>query len=820
MFPIQIGVVGNAAVRETQEDCSEKLVCNLKASKPDGGDDSWSDGNNEEAFGTAVQEATEEFLTGCHFHSYPHCPIFILSKDRSELDKGGTIANLVQDLIPFTVVVEKADEEPYNRLIDALVFRNFGEAHMRYHENDLGTSSKDRFALEDGGEKCSTTDAKCCIRQCACCMDGNFSEYSFKNIISQVYHHGYIFAPLQTREKTVETRSKPFTLVSVDEVRRLFKVHVLPEENKGVSFVRNYILHVLVPQLMVSTYMDETGHLEELDILNPTQTRGISDVILRRWKVDASTMSAIERREKIIEEKNTSPRVHGLVGYYWVLDDDIHSFTMPDGEKIKRISPREMMNQVEKRVLVMEKNIKPSKINTRNGSVFTCKEEALANNYTSLRVAPKATLSGNNFEHLDKTAIISLDYSHFSFFSNTNEEKGIAIAINSYNNIACLFRYDLLHTPIQNAVQYFPPNAVGVRSVKDTLAGYGGSMMWYRFCIREDYDFTLQLISRGLYTVRFRELGFNVPRMAQLKGGMTDYYKNCKDDILEQNTRFVNQWPSISQRCYKGKNETRREDIRVRWDLLNPAKARYPGAYLHLRELLPQISPVVHEKLNTELFTIGPVSRNTERPHRVPEDVSSIKAPPIPEPKEDVEPEPLRRQKAFRSPSSSSSDGSFDGDYRPPKRQKISPAAIPPSSKPTIADGSSTDGWKGFAIVAWREIRPTEAISLGLVPIPVSKLRIGLEVAVIPPDLACSPSLVVATLIEKNITVAKHSSLCGTYDNQDAEVIEWSAVPNKRGMPMLTVIDCYEVPSEPMEEVIKRLDDFFDKAVKNMKKSE
>lgn len=272
---------------------------------------------------------------------------------------------------------------------------------------------------------------------------------------------------------------------------------------------------------------------------------------------------------------------------------------------------------------------------------------------------PVTALNLSNFTQLPQTACISLEYSRFAYTYDDT-----ALACNSYNNIACLFNYFLLHSPRE--VIYFPQQqqhqhhmsvAGGVRSSNEVLgcgvafsqfsitsqrrtATSGGrafnnstedeqqgegendeneeeeegrllrelqrdyanaaharqlnrnsstSMVWYKYTIREDYDFTLQLIARGMCTLRFRNLSFEVPQMAKLRGGMTDYYKTCSDEIRQQNALFVAQWPSVAVPWTKGKNVTERDDIKVRWDLLHPSRARHPGAFLFLSEPLRQL---------------------------------------------------------------------------------------------------------------------------------------------------------------------------------------------------------------------------------------
>lgn len=936
--------------------------------------------------------------------SYPHCPVFILSKGRFDLDRDGTISNFVRDLVPFVVVVEKEEEEGYSRLLDSLVFRFFGEVVIdaststgekkeeETNEDELGNSQAKKRA-KVGKNKAGEDSA--CQKSCFCCSDRKEGRNSFVRVVSKAYHHGYVLSPLQKKEETPEFRSPAFTLHTIDDIRQLFRIEILPESSKGILYVRNYILHVLTPRLMNDICMDDSADsIDELDMLAPNQLQGLSESVLRRWNTPSVVFDALEkRRNLLLERKRTVSPVHPLFGYYWVLDDDIYSFVMTRAKcgRNKRLSPREMILEVERRVVSMRKCGKPSVSSVpSHGSIFTCKEEALANNFISSSVVTAGALStSNNFDSLANTAIISLEYGRFCYYETYDDD---AISVNSYNTIACLFRYDLMHlsmtnTTSPNVVQhYYPLNAYGVRSPADVFVGYAGNMLWYRFGVREDYDFTLQLIARGLCTVRFRQLGFDVPQMAKVRGGLTDYYKNCQDEIIEQNKRFVEQWPSVAQRCMKGKNSSRREDIRIRWDLLHPSRVRYPGAFLFLKELLPQIAPI---RLEDE--TITPTSPNRREPvaHTdVPESdtarmradeqilsssgskkegiqkaggekvgqkkssekekndrdslsssstASSTLSFPFPtdaavssagggkispslqdsfakgrteeneminlggegkgskrilvreetkkdgnlksgkprvrstaeKTKENTQislqerldskgREPSIRKKRKRSSSesarsasnappvdstSSSASSSASsvsssrsssaipplassstliaplGHSSPSKRAQ--PSSSPPSAVLPIVDKSNEakdeSSWKGFTVIAWREIRPFEAATLGLHHIPSSELRTGRQVAIIPPDFVHSPSVMIATLIDKNVTVARWSALCATYPNQEEEVILWTVVVNKiRGVPLLTVVDCYEVPPiEEMETIISRVDSFFQNAIRN-----
>lgn len=922
--------------------------------------------------------------------SYPHCPVYILSKGRYDLDRDGTICNFVRDLIPFVVVVEKEEEEGYSRLLDSLVFRFFGEfigedcsrsGIKKEEENTLDEVKNSKTEKRTKRGKNMAGEDTAGQKSCFCCSERREEENSFALMVSKVYHHGYVFAPLQRKEETPEFRSSAFTLHTIDDVRKLFLLEILPASNKGILYVRNYILHVLTPRLMNDICMeDSVENIDELDMLAPNQVQGLSESVLRRWSTPSEVFDALEKRKKLLlERKMTFSPVHPLFGYYWVLDDDIYSFMITSAKcgRNKRISPRDMILEVERRVMAMKKCGKPSLSSVpSHGPIFTCKEEALANNFVPSVVLNAGTIStSNNFDLLASTAIISLEYGRFSYFETYDDD---AIAVNSYNTIACLFRYDLMHLSTANSTSphivphYYPVNAYGVRSPKDAFVGYSGNMLWYRFGVREDYDFTLQLIARGLCTIRFRQLSFDVPPMARVRGGLTDYYRNCQDEILEQNKRFVEQWPSVAQRCFKGKNSTRREDIRIRWDLLHPSRVRYPGAFLFLKELLPQIAPIRLEEEATGPTSPSrrePVARaDTQESDKVPLRTEEQVVPSSETKKEGIQKaveemvdqkksseqekngcdslsrplssssavggstspssqdssflariggkeesgwegkgkgskHPLLKEGAKRqrnakteksrvrsaaektkdnvpislqervgskgsksnmqkkntrsssqSSRSSSSQSSVDsssssasssvssasssrsssetlplplssplkaplGSSSPSKREQPSSSTSSSESAIVNADNERKDesSWKGFTVVAWREIRPFEAATLGLQHIPSSELRTGRQVAIIPPDFIHSPSVMIATIIEKNVTIAKSSCLCATYSNQEEEVTLWTVVVNRiRGIPLLTVVDCYEVPpKEEMENIISRVDSFFQNAIQS-----
>ncbi|EPY20102.1 hypothetical protein STCU_09155 [Strigomonas culicis] len=584
--------------------------------------------------------------------SYPHCPVFVLSKGRTEMQRG-TIANLVRDLIPCTVVVEAEEAAAYTRMLDELVYQSFGVAGMVDAHGPAPSAGGGEAAASAGGVK---------PLLCCCCKSLNSSASSsaaFEAVrsaaqrVARLYHHGYDYVPPNAhgaaqednnRSSIKRTPDEAFVLHSVEEIReKLFCIEVLPESHKGVSYVRNYILHVLVPRLMVESGMDRYGHLEETELFSPGELKemraSIQDVSApgsaqRESKLVLSeTMSAamrhvlataddgeaadsamrksLERREMAaltLSQLTTRALPHGLMGMYWVFDDDVfyfnRSFEMAGGSgsnnrKNVCISTREMMREVERRIMKLRRNATKapgsSSMTNTSGTIFTCAQDALINNVAYPPLPPNGGGSSSNssstaidiehFTDFAKTACYSLEYSRFAY---TYDD--ITIGINTYNNIACLFNYALLHNPACPA--YFPANTPGVRNPQEVLVGYAGTqMLWYRFAVREDYDFTLQLIARGMHTLRFRNLSFDVPQMAKLRGGMTDYYRNCQDDMERADDRFVRQWPAVAQRWVKGRNATERRDIRVSWRLLHPGRTRHPGAYLYLSTPMPGLAP-------------------------------------------------------------------------------------------------------------------------------------------------------------------------------------------------------------------------------------
>ncbi|GET93313.1 hypothetical protein, conserved [Leishmania tarentolae] len=842
--------------------------------------------------------------------AYPHCPIFIPSKGRSDLDRS-TMALLVRDLVPFALVVEREEVESYRALLDRLVGQYFGFAGMTFAANlDDGTEEVTTMG-DEVVESSSITPPDIWEFPCACCCSSTGvaasqtspampdlspdALHKLAHQLSSAFHHGYVFEPSTSaagsdhhgaaKSKNVSPPvsisptaasaasdgarrpSEAFVLRNVDDVRALFVIEVLPETNRGVSYVRNYILQVLVPRVMVACGLDRSGNVEELRLCGPGEHNTLTPAALRMAALEPDAYKALEYKSetesylKVRRASTTSmiatntggaadtavgsapalssssasrssmptsgpattrgtPRLlHGLFGFYWVLDDDIYGFYQSHGTSTKneRISTRAMMREVEARLRQLRHNadvasppppsVPPSCFQTpptpSSGSttaspyvpphqqqqqnfVFTCKEDALQNNFIPGGKGRLPTLQNYNLYYT--TACFSLEYNRFALDTAPD-----TMSVNSYNNIACLFNYALLHNPPQ--MRYFPPGVPQVRRPEDALVGYlDHSMLWYRFAVREDYDFTLQLIARGLYTLRFRSIAFDVPQMMKVRGGMTDYYRNCHEEIRQQNDRFVLQWPAVAQHWVKGKEGNRRDDIRVRWDLLSPARAKYPGAFLYLSTPLPQLQP---QRLGDEC-----AGGNSSL-------VSSSDSAATATAMENAETETRKRLRTS-SPAPPTGESSL---AHPGRRPYVAAAA---ASASAMSSTASRDRKGGYVVERWRDISREEAWQhAGLVALSNDDIHIGRTVVIIPPFFNQKPSVVRATVIERAVEPTDaHASTAEAGDDPQSlpSRVIWTAVAQDvRGMPFLHVETCFEVPVEGIEKAAANIDQFFAK---------
>lgn len=219
-------------------------------------------------------------------------------------------------------------------------------------------------------------------------------------------------------------------------------------------------------------------------------------------------------------------------GWFWQMDDDIRCFSQSFGNKKNTpITPRSFFKAFAER----------------------------------MKKYPTASL-------------FSAEYEMFAFNYGPGD-----VAINSYNNIAKLFKRECM-PEVGHSASYVPTSTPDTASSpSDVLSPplFAADDV-YRFKVREDYDMVLRMIEKGYCAVRFRDLSFRVPGMSELSGGMTDYYVKQRSDIREQNRMFVAAWPSVTREVLKGAGKDLRFDIKVNWAALNPSKGD-PSAILRDR---------------------------------------------------------------------------------------------------------------------------------------------------------------------------------------------------------------------------------------------
>ncbi|EKF29630.1 hypothetical protein MOQ_006574 [Trypanosoma cruzi marinkellei] len=577
------------------------------------------------------------------------CPVFIPSKARYHSERG-TISLLIQDKVPFTLVVQPEELTLYERLVDRLTKKWWGDVQ----NNGQG-------GTEDG-------------------TDGDALRLLFPRHGLQ-RNSSLLSQELLPTPPCTPPLPPPLTRrQDASDVRRLVKIHALPLSDQGVSYVRNYILTELVPRALATSL---------------------------------SSSSSASRAAQ----------------WFWVMDDDIQRFYMARDEKNHVITPRELFTEVYTRIQELHGKI--------------C--------------------------DMNSIAIFSLEYPRFAYTYGDSD-----IALNSYNNIASLFRYDLL-----------PPECK------------------YRFRIREDYDYTLQLINHGMKTARFRNLSFEVPRMAEMAGGMTDYYKTQKEDIRRQNKLFLETWPAVAQECIKGKGALQREDIRVRWDLLHPKRNPDPSATLRCRTPMQKkankplsygideaesMAKSGREKRTTIEMGTRKLKGKRDRPSEAAQEAKKQRN---------------EKQKQKKTPTKNTTSHGKGGEEAKRKEANFGIKRRPPE-------------WKGYVLERWRYLTVHEAEQLHLHLIPSEKLRVGQTVAVVPPLFDQNPSVVEAVLVDKKVMRRRRSEKKGEQGATDAKkgsevdvVVEWSAVA--RGLPLLYVTCCYEVPMEGVDVAAAAVDAFFEK---------
>nr|CAJ16957.1 hypothetical protein Tb10.v4.0246 [Trypanosoma brucei brucei TREU927] len=367
---------------------------------------------------------------------------------------------------------------------------------------------------------------------------------------------------------------------------------------------------------------------------------------------------------------------------------------------------------------------------------------------------------------MNEVAVFSLEYNQFAYAYGDSDVK-----INGYNTVASLYRHDLLPRCCE-----------------------------FRFPIREDYDFTLQVIAHGLKTARFRNLSFAVPTMGGLAGGMTEYYKNKKDDICQQNKLFVRTWPSVAQECVKGKGVTLRNDIRVLWGLLGPKCNTVPSLTLQSRSKLPRASnrnansATRTSSLRATITSLSKAKKTSAATKVLVVQRSKAKT--------------FRGGAYARRKAEGTDDGGGDCST-----QGVT-SAVREAAEVGNANGEESSAWKGYVMKKWRYLTNEEAKGLHLTLLPPEKLRCGDTVAVVMPYLEQHPSVVRATLIEKTYKM-RRMEVAGEDGEVASEngkckyrkVVEWEVAPDN--FPLMMVSCCYEVPPEGVEVAAAAVDAFF-----------
>ncbi len=86
--------------------------------------------------------------------------------------------------------------------------------------------------------------------------------------------------------------------------------------------------------------------------------------------------------------------------------------------------------------------------------------------------------------------------------------------------------------------------------------------------LKEDRDFTLQILANGMLTVRASKCGFSAPKNGSNKGGLYEEYQ--KDGREEQASRRMEAaWPGICK--YQPKKDGR-PDVKINWSVFRPKK--------------------------------------------------------------------------------------------------------------------------------------------------------------------------------------------------------------------------------------------------------
>lgn len=107
--------------------------------------------------------------------------------------------------------------------------------------------------------------------------------------------------------------------------------------------------------------------------------------------------------------------------------------------------------------------------------------------------------------------------------------------------------------------------AVAINSQKLQTISYRGHLN-----LKEDRDFTLQVLSMGFRTMRCSTLAFSAPKNGSNKGGLYDVYAQTGREAAASQ-KMCEVWPGI---CTPVTKKDGRKDVKINWGFFKPAAAK------------------------------------------------------------------------------------------------------------------------------------------------------------------------------------------------------------------------------------------------------
>lgn len=261
--------------------------------------------------------------------------------------------------------------------------------------------------------------------------------------------------------------------------------------------------------------------------------------------------------------------------------------------------------------------------------------------------------------------------------------------------------------------------------------------------------------------------------MADVKGGMTDFYESKKAEIAQANKLFVAQWPSVSREVIKGAGPKERKDIQVKWMMLHPSKCQDPVALLKSKVPLP---PLVQAAKAAAVQTRGGQKRARGTVVRAASSSSH-----------DEEESGSSDENTSSADDSESDDVSAACRRRGRQRQPaatVVPAPRAPKPKAPPRE-KFLPGWKGYGLEFWRDVPDAAATDarIGLQVLAPENIKLGMSCAIIPVWMSVPQNILVVTVIE---VARRHPA-----------VPEWTGVAEKlRGVSLQNFSKAYVIPSD------------------------